>query len=206
MRKTVRAILPLIFGLLLFSGCKGKVYPALYGTWVAPPVQLDTFTLLTDSGPVNSTGFEGQLVVLAFGYTHCPDACPTTMARLAKAMQLLGDEAKNVQVVLISVDTARDTPALLGRYVHAFNPDFIGATIEEPGQEPLYKALGIFVEKASSDGTTPSDAEAPATSGYLVDHTTSTAVLDRSGNWQLVWNFEVTAEEMADDLRTLINR
>ncbi len=209
MRIIVRALFTIsLFAMpLLLSGCKGKVYPILHGTWVAPPVQLEDFTLQTAAGPVESTSFEGQLVVLVFGYTHCPDACPTTMARLAKTMQLLGDEANSVQVVLISVDPARDSPALLGQYVRAFNPTFIGATLPEADQHPLYKALGIFVEHATPAGTITTDSiDTPANMEYLVDHTTSTAVLDRSGDWQLVWNFEVTSEEMADDLRTLIRR
>ena len=113
-------------------------------------------------------------------------------------MQSLGESASDVQVVLISVDPARDTPVLLAKYVNAFNPSFIGGSVDPAHQEHLFEALGIFSEQAE-----PSADNAQA---YLVDHTTSTIVLDRSGNWQLVWNFSVTADQMAEDLQTLIAR
>ncbi len=184
--------------LILFAGCKGKAYPVLHGTWVAPPVSLAPFTLLTDADPLESDVFNGKVVVLAFGYTHCPDACPTTMARLAKSMQMLGEAAEEVQVVLLSVDPERDTPELMGRYVATFNPTFIGGSVDTTDEARLFETLGIFSERAEE---ATGDAQA-----YLVDHTTSTIVLDRSGNWQMVWNFSVTAEQMTEDLQTLIAR
>ena len=71
--------------------------------------------------------YKGKVVVLFFGYTHCPDVCPTTMAELSQALQQLGpDDAKRVQVLFVTVDPARDTPALLAQYVPAFNPTFVG--------------------------------------------------------------------------------
>lgn len=211
MRNTVRAIFSfavIFFAVLslFLSGCKGKVYPNLHGTWVAPPVQLDEFALQTNAGPVPSSSWQGKVVVLVFGYAHCPDACPTTMARMAKAMQLLDDAAKNVQVVLISVDPDRDTPALLEQYAQSFNPAFIAGILNEVDQTPLYQSLGIFVERTAATSTSATDDAAAHSKDYLVDHTTSIAVLDRAGAWQLVWNFEVTAEEIATDLRTLVER
>ena len=81
------------------------------------------FSLPDTSGKIRTLAdFKGKVVVLFFGYTHCPDVCPTTLAELSQALQQLGDDGKRVQVLMVTVDPARDTPELLGQYVSAFNP------------------------------------------------------------------------------------
>jgi len=115
------------------------------------------------------------------------------MSRLARAMDLIGEDVGEVQVMLVSVDPERDTPALLETYAENFNPRFMGLIPAEGAD--MFQTFGIYAERAGE----ASDAD------YLIDHTTSTVVLDRQGMWRLVWNFEVSPEEMAADLKKLLS-
>ena len=138
--------------------------------------------------------FAGRVVVMYFGYTYCPDVCPTTLSRLAAALDELGDEADAVQVLMVSVDPERDTPDVLARYVPAFDPSFIGLTGTREEVARLATVYGVYFEKAEVTGA----------AGYLVDHTATLMVVDREGSLKLVLPFEVSATEIADDLRYLL--
>jgi protein SCO1/2 len=138
--------------------------------------------------------FAGRVVVMYFGYTYCPDVCPTTLSRLATALDELGDEAEDVQVLMVSVDPERDTPDVLARYVPAFDPSFIGLTGTREEVARLATVYGVYFEKAEVTGA----------AGYLVDHTATLMVVDRNGSLKLVLPFEVSATQIADDLRYLL--
>lgn len=115
-------------GALLVAGC-GKQPPAFQNLDITGNTQFGSdFSLPDTSGKIRTMAdYKGKVVVLFFGYTHCPDVCPTTMAELSQALQQLGPEdAKRVQVLFVTVDPDRDTPALLAQYVPAFNPTFVG--------------------------------------------------------------------------------
>lgn len=182
----------LLLILLLCAGCGPPRAGQFNGTLLVPPVEVEDFQFETARGMINTKDFEDRYIILAFGYTFCPDACPTTMARLARVMDTLGEDAAQVQVILVSVDPERDTPDRLDTYVNNFNPNFIGAVPKDTAS--LFDNLGVFAERAKTDNADQ----------YTVDHTTSIVLLDRTGYWQLVWNFEVPPEEIAQDLKTLL--
>lgn len=143
---------------------------------------------------VSLSDFRGKVVVLYFGYTFCPDVCPATLSSLSKAMDILGKKAEDVQFIMISVDPDRDTPDRLAEYVAYFNPTFIGVTGDVPQLEDIAALYGIFFNK--HEGT--------AATGYLVDHTATLMVIDRDGYLKLVMPFGATPEEIASDLRKLL--
>jgi protein SCO1/2 len=165
----------------------------LHGSLLEPSLPAADFTLASDGGPVRLADLRGKVVVLFFGYTFCPDVCPTTMVRLGRALELLGKDAERVQVVMISVDPERDTPERLGPYARAFHPSFLGLTGTREEIDAVASAYGIYHAKA----------EGSAATGYLVDHTANVLVLDRSGGLRLLWPFEVPAEALAADLRVI---
>ncbi len=168
--------------------------PALHGTYLEPPLEAADFELASADGRVRKSDYEGRLVVLFFGYTMCPDVCPTTMSRLRRAMELLEDDSGDVQVIMISVDPERDTPENVLSYARAFRSDFVGLTGAQEEIDRVAADYGIFHAKA----------EGSAATEYLVDHTAAVMVLDRNGNTRLIWSFEITPEEMAEDLRYLV--
>jgi protein SCO1 len=138
--------------------------------------------------------FKGKAVVIFFGYTHCPDVCPTTMSDMAQALSLLGKDAAKVQVLFVTVDPERDTRELLASYVPAFNPDFLGLYGDEAATAKVAKEFKIFYQKhKSSNGQ-----------GYEVDHTAGTYVFDPSGKIRLFVSYGQGAESIAHDLRILL--
>lgn len=168
--------------------------PAVHGTLVDPPLELEPFTLQGPQGPVRSDQFDGKLVVLTFGYTSCPDVCPMTMSRLARAMDLIGDASDRLQVLFVTVDPERDTPERTAAYAAAHDPSFLGLSGTEEQIAAVARQVGIYHAH-------PAD---PADPDHLVDHSATTLVLDRAGDLLLVWSFGLQPEQMADDLRTIL--
>jgi len=166
----------------------------MHGTLLDPPLPARDFELTSAAGPVRLSDLRGKIVVVFFGYTFCPDVCPTTMVRLGNAIRQLGGKADDVRVVMVSVDPERDTPERLAEYVGAFHPSFLGLTGTPEQIAEVASAYGIYHAKA----------EGSAASGYLVDHTATVTVLDRDGRVRLLWPFEVDADAMAADLRALL--
>jgi len=187
-------ILGLVAGALLIYLIAG---PYVYhGTVIQSPDHARNFTLTGHNGEaVSLNDFRGQAVLIYFGYTFCPDVCPATMVELAKANDLLGEKADQAQVVMISVDPARDTPEMLHEYVTHFDPAFIGLTGSEEEVAAAATPLGIFYEK--HDGT--------AATGYLIDHTASVVVIDQDGFVRLVYPFNTPGEAIAEDILHIIN-
>ncbi|MBI2751923.1 MAG: SCO family protein [Betaproteobacteria bacterium] len=139
--------------------------------------------------------FRGKAVTLFFGYTHCPDVCPTTMAMLGEAVRKLESEAGNVQVLFVTVDPKRDTPQVLAQYVPAFNPTFLGLYADEATTERTAKEFKVYFK-----------AQAPNEQGsYTVDHSGQVFVFDRSGRLRLIVRSSgATADSVAHDLRLLL--
>lgn len=152
----------------------------------APSIELD--------GPNGSTvrlsDYEGKVVVLYFGYTYCPDVCPITLSKLDRAMDILGDKADDVQVIMISVDPERDTPEILEEYMAHFNPTFLGVTGDTNTIDRIATVYGVYYEAAEGSDAT----------GYLVNHTATVMIVDKDGYLKLVLPFEGTAEEIASDV------
>lgn len=165
------------------------------GMLMDPLAPVNDFSLTAAGGkPVRLSDFRGKLVALYFGYTYCPDVCPTTLAELAAGMRDLGADAQQVQVIFISVDPARDTPERLADYVANFDPSFIGITGSPEAIAAVATPLGIYYQ--AHEGT--------AATGYLVDHTATVMVLDRQGRLRLLLPFGTTGAQAASDLRALL--
>jgi protein SCO1/2 len=166
----------------------------LSGTIFDPPKPMPDFTLQAADGPVSLSDFRGKIVVLYFGYTFCPDACPLTMAIFRQATEKLGSKAKDVQVLFISVDWKRDTPEIMAKYVSHFSPSFIGLSGTQEQIDTVTQDFGIYYLLNIPDKN----------GQYSVDHTASTQVLDRQGNLKLIWSYETTPADMVSDLRKLL--
>lgn len=138
--------------------------------------------------------YQGKVLMIFFGYTQCPDVCPTAMAQAAQAMELLGDEAEDVRVIMISVDPQRDTPEVLSAYVQVFNPNFIGLT---GTPEQLQKTAGSFKTfYAKEPGPTPNQ--------YSMNHASSFYLMDRQGEARVLIRSDATPEDMVHDIRLLL--
>ncbi len=154
------------------------------------------FSLTDHNGKPRQLGdFKGKAVVLFFGYTQCPDVCPTTLSTLRDAMKLLGEDAKRVQVLFVTVDPARDTPALLAQYVPAFDPAFLGLYGDEKTIVALAKDFKVFYAK--QPGSTPGS--------YSIDHSTGSYAFDPKGKLRLLLRHGETPANVAADLKLLLS-
>jgi len=147
-----------------------------------------------DGKPRSLADFRGKVVVLFFGYTHCPDICPTTLADMAAVMKKLGPEAARVQVLFVTVDPERDTPEVLAKYVPAFDASFLGLYGDAAATQRAAKEFRIFYEKRPGG----------APGAYTVDHSGQSYVLDAKGNLRLFVRHDRIAQDLAEDLRALL--
>jgi protein SCO1/2 len=138
--------------------------------------------------------FTGKVVVVFFGYTQCPDACPTTMTELAQVKKLLGPESASVQVLFITVDPERDTAALLKSYVTNFGSDFLALRGDPAQVKAVTREFKVFYEKVP--GTAPDN--------YTIDHTAGTYVFDKQGRIRLFARSGMPPEQLADDIKALL--
>jgi len=171
---------------------------AFHGTVLQSPLPATNFTLTGHNGqPVTLSDFKGQVVLLYFGYTTCPDVCPTTLAELHKTLQVLGNRAKDVQVMMVTVDPERDTVPVLAEYVTHFDARFIGLT----------GTSDQIAQIATNYGVAYSRHEGPsALGGYLVDHTATVTAIDRQGHVRVIFPFNTPAAALAADVDYLLNR
>jgi protein SCO1 len=171
---------------------------AFLGEVIEPPAPAPDFTLRTADGkPFRLSDQRGNVVVLYFGYTSCPDVCPTTLAQLADVKGQLGEAAARLRVALVTVDPERDTPQRLRIYIQAFDPTFLGLTGSKQALGKVWKAYGVFAEKKRVVGS-------PL--GYLVDHSAKTYVIDAEGRLRLAMPFGTPNDTFLHDLRTLLMR
>jgi protein SCO1/2 len=160
------------------------------GTVLSDPDIAPSFTLTADTGErVGIDSYRGKVVLIYFGYTFCPDICPASLAELAEAVTLLGDDGSEVQVIMISVDPARDKPEVLGQYVDFFDPTFVGLTGTEAEIADVADKYNVFYE--AQQGT-------PATD-YLVDHWAGVMLIDRDGMLAELFSNGTTGEQIAAD-------
>ncbi|MGC1818383.1 MAG: SCO family protein [Casimicrobiaceae bacterium] len=153
------------------------------------------FSLKDPKGAVRTLAdFRGKAVVLFFGYTQCPDVCPTTLSTLAQAMKQLGADADRVQVLFVTIDPERDTPALLAQYVPAFDPRFLGLWGDAEATARTAKEFKILYEKVP--GATPGS--------YTMDHSAGTYVFDPQGRLRLYVAYGQGPGVYAHDLRILL--
>ena len=151
---------------------------------------------LADPGgqPRTLADFRGKVVVVDFGFTHCPDVCPTTLAELARAVAALGADAGQVQVLFVTLDPKRDTPELLAQYVPAFHPGFLALRGDAEATARVTKDFHVYASERP--GKAPGE--------YTIDHSAQVFVFDRNGKMRLVWAPNTPAADMASDLRILL--
>ena len=178
--------------LILLSAC---AFYEFHGTLLQSPDPAADFTLTSMNGQqVSLSDFRGKLVLLYFGYTYCPDVCPTTLAEVRKAFELMGDRADEVQFIMVSVDPERDTPQVLNGYLSSFDSRFMGMTGPIADIQRAATLYGIYFARA--EGSEATD--------YLVDHTASMMVIDKKGYLKLVFPYGTSAADMASDLEYLL--
>ena len=188
--------------LLALSACK----PQASSTPAAPAAHFNSsditginyaqgFSLPDSAGKTRTLAeFKGKAVVVFFGYTHCPDVCPITLAELKEAKRLLGKDGEQVQGVFITLDPARDTPEVLRQYVPAFDPSFVGLVGNEAQTAQTAKDFRVYFQKSA--GSAPGQ--------YTVDHTAASFVFDKQGRPRLYVRYNQGADKLAADLRQIL--
>lgn len=182
--------------LLVLAGCGGERAPKAsfkLTDVTGAPFGKELSLTAHDGKPRTLQDFKGKVVVLFFGFTHCPDACPTTMAELKQVAQELGPEARRLQVLFVTVDPERDTEALLAQYVPAFHPDFLGLRGDADVTTRAAKEFRVFFQKQPLKG-----------GGYTVDHSAGTFILDREGRLRLFAQYGAGAPALLHDIRILL--
>ncbi len=180
-----------ICSLALLAGCDSR--PKFKSTDITGADYGQSLELPDTAGRVRHLAdFRGKAVVLFFGFTHCPDVCPTTLADMAGVMKSLGADADRVQMIFVTVDPERDTPEALAQYVRAFDPRFIALRGDLPATERVAKDFKIYFEKRKEGDT------------YTVDHSAQSYVFDPQGRLRLLVRPQAITADLPDDLRTLL--
>ncbi|WP_050476443.1 SCO family protein [Herbaspirillum rhizosphaerae] len=196
--KRLRSLLPaalLALSTLLLAACQGNT-EKFVNTDVTGLEYAKDFALTDHNGkPRTLADFKGKAVVMFFGYTQCPDVCPTTMAEMANVMKELGPQADKVQVLFVTVDPARDTPQILSQYVPAFDKRFLGLYGDEAATAKVAKEFKVFYQKVP--GKTPGS--------YTMDHTAGSYVFDPQGHIRLFVKHGQGAEPIVHDLKLLLS-
>ncbi len=184
----------LYVGYLLITGSPLGLVQDLHGFVLEEPAPIGNFQLTDHHGqPVSLADYRGKVVLIYFGYTHCPDVCPATLLELREGRAELKPRFQDdVQVLMVTVDPERDTPELLTSYLKNFDPTFVGLTGTLDQIEMAAAQLGIFYERREVDNT------------YFIDHTATVVVLDRDGYLRMVWPFGITGEQVASDLNYFV--
>lgn len=186
-------------GLVAASGLAGVVACARRASNADVPVLEGggDFSLVDHDGrPFSLTSQRGRVVLIFFGYTFCPDACPTTLSKLASVYRRLGSDAKQVKTLYISVDPERDTPAVLKEDLGNFSIDAIGLTGSKDAIDTVVRQYGAAYEIVP----TPDSA-----AKYTVSHTTTLYALDTEGRLRLKFRYEATVDEIVTGLAPLLS-
>ena len=195
----MRSFLRLLVAALVLPsllGC-GPPQPEFKNTDVTGVDCCKDFRLTDHNGKTRTLAdFRGKVVVMFFGYTQCPDVCPTTMMEMTAVLQQLGKDAPRVQMLFVTVDPERDTRELLANYVPAFDPSFIGLYGDVETTARTAKEFRVFYQK--QPGSTPTS--------YTVDHTAGSYVFDPQGRVRLFARYGDGGANLAADLRTLLTQ
>lgn len=198
-RKTLSVVAISLLGIALLTTVVlvfGKPEQPRGTSFGVPYPPAPDFTLARANGDTfQLSAYRGDLVLLFFGYTSCPDVCPTTMAELNLALKdLKPADAARVKVVFVTVDPDRDTPEVTQEYVNHFNPDFIGLSGTEAELAPVWQGFGIYREVEKSDSA----------AGYLVSHTARVTLIDRDGNLRISFPYDMPVRDIVHDLKLIL--
>jgi len=192
--RTARLLLALgafVAGMVLFSAVVFIVTgrspaPIAMSSAVGGPFKL----VDQNSQPITEQDLIGHPYLVFFGFTHCPDVCPTTLFEVSEILRKLGPDAKNVRALFITVDPERDTPAVLKDYMSSFDPRVIGATGDSAAIMSVEKTFRVYAKKIPLDG-----------GGYTMDHTAIVYLMDKAGRFVAPFNMKRRPEEAAADLK-----
>jgi protein SCO1/2 len=177
-----------------------NVQENFYGQALVPAKEAFDFRLVDQNGkPFRLSQLRGKAVLFSFGFTHCPNVCPTTLSDLAKVYRALSEkDRQKVQVLFVSVDPRRDQPAVMKKYVPYFDESFIGLTGTEPQIAEAAKAYGAFYEISRNDGQDQDN--------YSVTHSALTYLITPTGKWKLIYNFDQLgdAKNMVHDIEQVL--
>jgi len=197
-RHFLGALLILIGVVIVGVGCQAFA-PAyeFKGSVIEPPLPLPDFELNDTNGhPFHLSDVNGDIALIYFGYTFCPDVCPLTLSDIKKALTDL-EGRERIKVIFISVDPERDTPEILGRYLAAFDPGYIGLTDDFNKIEAVLKPFGAF---AAKEEATDSAAE------YLVSHTARVYLVTPEQELLMTYPFDFEADDLRSDLTHLLQQ
>jgi protein SCO1/2 len=190
----LRNCVGLVFAAFALAGCGGSG-PSFKNTDVTGVDYGRDFSLTDHTGKARTLAdFRGKVVVMFFGYTQCPDFCPTTLSELAAAVGKLGPDASRVQVLFVTVDPERDTPELLSRYVPAFDPSFLGLYGDAAATAEVAKEFKVLYQK--QPGPTPGS--------YSMDHSAGTFIFDPQGRLRVYESYGQGPDVFAHDIRALL--
>jgi protein SCO1/2 len=190
-----RRFLACAVGAALLTAC-AKSGPRFVGSDVTGANLGGDLRLFDHTGKARTLAdFRGKVVVVFFGYTQCPDVCPTTLAELAQVMKKLGREAADVQVLFVTIDPERDTRELLAQYVPSFDPSFLGLYGDAEATARAAAAFKVLYQKAP--GPTPAS--------YTMDHSAGTFLLDREGRMRVYESYGQGADAFEHDIRALLD-
>ena len=193
MQRRLLPFLVLVVGLLAAVGAT---------IWINSPVSPaktsaigGAFSLIDENGAqVTEAVFKNKVSLVFFGYTHCPDVCPTTLSEMRQVMQILGKDAERLQVLFVTVDPLRDTQQVLSQYVPSFHPTFLGLYGDSAATEKVAKDFKIIYRQSAGK----------TAESYTVDHTAASLVFDQQGRLRLFINYGLGADKIAPDIKKLL--
>ncbi len=197
MKNTLFLGLGIVGGVLLvFLGW--KLFSPQYqfrGSLIEPPVKAPDFSLVSQNEKDwRLSEQKNKTIVIFFGYTSCPDVCPLTLSKFKQLKELLGKDADEIEFVYITVDPERDSPEKMKRHLDAFDEEFVGLTGTTELMEPVWKDYGVYRLKVETESAT----------GYLMDHSATTYVINSNGELRLTFPYGMDVEEMSADLSEVV--
>ncbi len=198
-RQVIRRIgwilVPVLLAMAVAAAGCGQPYQ-FKGTQYPAGKQAADFELVTAQGrPFRLSDQQGHIVLLFFGYTSCPDICPTTLAEARQVLEDLGEDGTDVRYAFVTVDPERDTPAKLASYIASFHPDIIGLTGEPATLAAVQEDYGVVAELQELEGSAI---------GYIINHTARVFLVDQQGNLRLSYAYGTPTSDIVSDLRQLV--